>query len=81
MTEKQKCIKEYYSNLSGIQRTFDLSFCQYDTLPKSQKKFLRYKFACIDSHPDCSEIPKHKRINDFEACQVKCKYSYDYSFD
>lgn len=74
-TEKEKCIKGYYDNLKKMQEYFDVDI---ELLTKTQKKFLRYKFACVDAHPDCDKIPKNKVLFDFEACQVKCKYSYDY---
>ena len=74
-TEKEKCINIYYVQLKKMQQHFSFDVNKFT---KSEKRFLRYKFACIDSHPDCSEIPKHKKTSDFEACQIRCKYSYDY---
>ncbi len=73
-TEKQKNIRFYFENQKKMQEYFSFDV---NSFTKSEKKFLRYKFACIDSYPNCSEIPKHKKTSDFEACQVRCKYSYE----
>lgn len=76
VTEKQKCINEYFANVKKIQQTFGIDI---NELPKYERKHIRFKFACVNAHPDCIEIPKHKKTSDFEACQIKCKYSYDYN--
>jgi hypothetical protein len=74
-TEKQKAIKEYSKMVAVINRHYNVV---YEDLDKKTQKYLRYKYACVSSHADCPEILKHKTIDDFSWCHIKCRYSYDY---
>ncbi len=75
-TEKQKCINEYFNNIKQMSLAFR---CDIHQLNKREKRFLRFKFACVNGHPKCDRIFDNKTTLDFEACQVKCRYSYEYA--
>lgn len=75
LSEKQRGIKDYLKMVAVISRHYNV---EYEDLDKKTKKYLRFKYACVNSHSDCSEIPKHNTINDISWCMVNCQYSYDY---
>ncbi len=74
LTHKQECIKGYFDNIKKIESAFD---CDVTKLAKGERKYLRYKFACVDNYPNCDQIANNKTLDDFTWCQARCQYSYE----
>lgn len=48
----------------------------YEDLDKKTKKYLRYKYACVNKN--CDKIETLSDIDSISWCMIRCKYSYDY---
>jgi hypothetical protein len=67
--------QEHYDNLNKMQKIFNFDVNKLD---KKSMRYLRFKFACSDNYPDCPDIVTNKDLADYELCQVRCRWGYDY---